>query len=135
MKTVKVIRAMVILGVFSLGVLTSCTKGGKTDRDQVQNFSLIDIEPSYTADEVQYDVKVFFTQPLEEEDALKVFNTDFVQQYGVTAEYLGERRYSFKINNVKRGRSDANIEMVLDGKPFLSGFGLVKKYEETSHDA
>lgn len=121
MKTLKAIRTLVIvLGVLSLGMFTSCTKDGKTNRELVQNFSLIDIEPSYTANEVQYDVKVFFTQPLEEEDALKIFDADFVQKYGVTAEYLGDRRYGFKINNVKRGKVDANIEMVLDGKPLKS---------------
>ena len=122
MRTTKSIRAVaLILGVLSLGFFASCTKSGtKTVKEPVQNFSVIDIEPTYTPDQVQYDVKVFFTQPLEEEDALKIFQSDFVKQYGVTATYIGDRRYNFEIKNIKRGNSDTTIEMVLDGKPLKS---------------
>ena len=124
MKMKNAIRTMVLaLGVLSLGIFSSCTKGPGTKttaQGPVQNFSLIDIDPKYTADEVQYDVKVFFTQPVTDEEALKIFNTDFVKKYDVTASYLGDRKYNFQLNNIKRGNADAEIEMVLDGKPLNS---------------
>ena len=122
MKTLKLSRVFVLfMGVVLLGALASCNQDTKkTSQGQVQNFSLIDVEPNYTADEVQYDVKVFFTQPVEEDEALKIFNPDFVKQYGVTSNYLGDRRYNFQLNNIKRGNRNTTIEMVLDGKPLKS---------------
>ena len=122
MKTMRINRILVIaMGLLLLGTITSCTKGGKKPvRGQVQNFSLIDVTPNYEADNVQFDLTVFFTQPVEEEEALKIFDPDFVQKYEVTSSYLGNRRYNFQVNNVKRGRTDSTIEMVLDGKPLKS---------------
>lgn len=113
---------MLAMGVLLLGLVTSCSKGGgkATSREQVQNFSVIDVTPNYEADQVQYEVKVFFTQPVEEEEALKIFDPEFVKQYEVTPSYLGNRRYNFEINNLKRGRTDTTVEMVLDGKPLKS---------------
>lgn len=122
MKTLKLPRIFVLfMGVVLLCMMASCTKGGKQgSQGPVQNFSLIDVEPNYTADQVQFDVKVFFTQPVEEEEALKIFDPDFVKQYEVTANYLGDRRYNFSLNNIKRGNATTKIEMVLDGKPLKS---------------
>lgn len=118
----KITRALaLVLGVLLFGALASCTKGDKKEAQrQAQNFCLIDVDPNYSADEVQYDVTVFFTQPVEEEDALKIFDNEFVEKYGVTADYRGDRRYVFQVNNIKRGRTDSTIEMVLDGKPLKS---------------
>ena len=114
-------RFLLVAGLLALSCLFSCHQGGKkTTNQQVQNFSLIDVTPSYTADEVQFDVKVFFTMPLEEEEALKIFSSDFVKQYGVKPIYLGDRRYDFQLNPVKRGPRDSTIDMVLDGKPLKS---------------
>lgn len=127
----RITRVLVLaFGVLLLGAFSACTKGGeKAAQGPVQNFSLIDIEPNYTADEVQYDVKVFFTQPVEEEEALKIFNTDFVKQYGVTSNYLGDRRYNFQLNNIKRGKTDSTIEMLLDGKPLKSKSKVSRELE------
>ena len=100
----------------------------------MQNFSLIDVEPTYSADEVQYNAKVFFTMPLEDEDALKIFSSDFVKQYGVTPSYLGDRKYNFQINNIKRGSSDATIEMVLDGKPLKSKSKVTRTLDVCAKD-
>ena len=121
MKTMKKNRVLLLaIGFLTLVCLFSCQKGKKTPAKQVQNFSLIDVVPSYTDDEVQFDVKVFFTLPVEEEDAVKIFSTDFVKQYGVKPTYLGDRKYNFQLNPVKRGSSDTTIEMKLDGKPLKS---------------
>lgn len=122
MKTMKINRILtLVLGVLLLGALASCSNSDKkAAQRQAQNFCLIDVDPNYTADEVQFDVTVFFTQPVEEEEALKIFDADFVKTYGVTANYLGDRRYVFQVNNVKRGNRDTTIEMALDGKALKS---------------
>ena len=122
MKTMKIIRVLaLLLGVLLVGTFSSCDKGGqKTVQQQSQNFCLVDVDPNYSAEEVQFDVTVFFTQPVEEEDALKIFNSTFVEKYGVTSSYLGDRRYSFQINGVQRQKSDSYIDLVLDGKPLNS---------------
>ena len=122
MKTAKVTGILTLfVGMLLLSTISSCNKGPvKGRQQQVQNFSLIEVEPQYTADEVQYDVKVFFTMPLEEEEALKVFSPDFVSKYNVTANYLGDRKYNYHLSNMKRGGRDSSVEMVLDGKPLNS---------------
>lgn len=114
---------VLVLGTLFLGLLAACTKPGETNKPAqgpVQNFSLVDIDPKYTADEVQYDVKVFFTQPVTDEEALKIFKNDFVKQHAVTATYLGDRKYNFQVNNVKRGNSDSTLDLELDGKALNS---------------
>ena len=109
------------VGMVLLLSLGSCNKTErKSGQQQVQNFSLIDVDPIYSSDEVQYDLKVFFTQPLEEEDALKVFTKDFVDKYGVTATYLGDRKYNYHLANIKREDQDRTIQLELDGKPLSS---------------
>ena len=127
---------MLAMGVLLLGAITSCSKGGgkATSREQVQNFSVIDVTPNYEADQVQYEVKVFFTQPVEEEEALKIFDPEFVKQYEVTPSYLGNRRYNFEINNIKRGRTDTSVEMVLDGKPLKSKSKATRDLQVCSKD-
>ena len=127
---------MLAMGVLLLGAITSCSKGGgkATSREQVQNFSVIDVTPKYEADQVQYEVKVFFTQPVEEEEALKIFDPEFVKQYEVTPSYLGNRRYNFEINNIKRGRTDTSVEMVLDGKPLKSKSKATRDLQVCSKD-
>lgn len=135
MKTLKSSRILLLFtGLLLLGIFASCGKGGqgKAQQEQALSFSVIDVEPSYTADEAQFDVKVFFTKPLEEEEALKIFSPDFVSKYGITANYLGDRRFNFQVNNIKRGNSDETIEMVLDGKPLKSKSKATRELEVCS---
>ncbi len=122
MRTAKVTGILTLfVGMLLLSTISSCNKGPvKGGQQQVQNFSLIEVEPQYASDEVQYDVKVFFTMPLEEQEALKVFSPDFVSKYNVTSNYLGDRKYNFHLSNMKRGGKDGSVEMVLDGKPLNS---------------
>lgn len=122
MKTFKWSKNLtLIVGVLAFFALSSCDHGEKKPEQQpVQNFSLIDVEPTYTADEVQYDVKVFFTMPVEEEEALKIFEPEFVSKYSVIPHYLGDRKYNFQVTNIKRGNSDTSIDLVLNGKPLKS---------------
>ena len=109
-----------------LGSLSSCQKGVKTAKEQTQNFSIIEASPTYSTDEVQYDVQMFFTMPVTTEDALKVFDKSFVDRYQVTPSYLGGNKYNFNLSNIKRENQDASIEMVLDGKPLNSSTKISK---------
>ena len=126
---------MTVIGMAALLFFASCDKGGKKmEQQQVLNFSLIDVEPTYSSDEVQYDVLVFFTMPVEEEDALKIFASDFVRNYEVTPHYLGDRKYNFQINNIKRGNQTTTVEMVLDGKPLKSKSKATRSLEICAKD-
>ena len=122
---------MLVLSVILLGAFTfSCSKEGtKTTKEQVQRVHIISVEPNYSEDVVQYDVNVFFTMPLNDEDAIKIFSKDFVSQYNVSATYLGDRKYNFKVNNIKRANKDTSVEMVIDGKPIGSTSKLTRQLE------
>ena len=101
--------------------LPSCDKGKtKGMADRPLNFNVIEVVPSYSADEVRYDVTVFFTKPVNDEDAIKIFDPNFVSKYGVTSTNLGNRKFEFQVNNVKRESDYTTIDMVLDGKPIKS---------------
>ena len=83
-------------------------------------FNVVDVEPNYSADEVRYDVTVFFTKPIEDEEAVKIFDPDFATKHNITTSYLGNRRFEFQVNNIKRGTKHQVFDMVLDGKPIKS---------------
>ena len=121
-KTLGSLMLLIVLVVFA-----SCDKTGKKNNVNRQHFNVVGIESNYETDEVQYDVDVFFTQPVESEKALKLFESSFVEKYGVTASPVNDRRYVFQINNVKRGSSDSNLELVLDGK----ALNVAKKFSQT----
>ena len=122
MKTKSLSRLLTFfVAVALLAGFYSCDNGkDKGMADRPLNFNVTDIVPNYSADEVQFDVTVFFTKPVEDEEAIKIFNPEFVSQYNVTGNYLGNRKYGFQINNVKRGSNFKVIDLVLDGKPIKS---------------
>ena len=111
----------VIVSVVMLAGVSSCNKEIKKGAaERPLNFNVVDVTPNYSADEVQYDVTVFFTKPVEDEDAIKIFDPEFAEKYAVTSTYLGNRKYEFQVNNVKRGPNYKIIDMVLDGKSIKS---------------
>ena len=111
----------IFASVVMLAGLSSCNKEIKKGAaERPLNFNVVDVTPNYSADEVQYDVTVFFTKPVEDEDAIKIFDPEFVEKYNVTSTYLGNRKYEFQVINVKRGPKLKVIDMVLDGKPIKS---------------
>lgn len=112
---------MLFVGVALLAGLSSCDKGnGRNSAERPMIFNVVDIVPNYSADEVQYDITVFFTKPIEEAQAIQIFNPDFVSKYNVTYAYLGNRRFEFQVNNIKRDTKHKVIDLVLDGKPIKS---------------
>ena len=108
------------VAVALLAGISSCDNEKKGIAERPLNFNVIDVVPTYTADEVQYDVTVFFTKPVEEEDAIKIFDPEFVTKHNVTANYQGNRKFDFTINNLKRESNYQVVDMVLDGKPIDS---------------
>lgn len=114
---------MLVMGLVLFGFLASCNKTGTTNvsqQEQSQVFSIYDIEPTFTEDGAQYDVKAFFTQPLSDEEAMKIFEPSFVEKYNVTTSFLGDRKFNFQLNNIQRKDRDSEIEMKLDGKAIKS---------------
>ena len=119
---------MLFVGIVMLVVLPSCNNGSKKGAaERPLNFDVVDIVPNYTADEVQFDVTVFFTKPVDEADAIKIFSPDFVSQYGVTSTPLGNRRFEFQVNNVKRAMKNRVVDMVLDGSSIKSKSKITKQ--------
>ena len=123
---------MLVMGIMLLCGLGSCNKGNdqnpkalgltkaQAQKELAQVFSVYDVEPTFTETNAQYDVKVFFTQPIKEDEAVKIFESSFVKQYDVTSSYLGDRKYNFQLNNIERGKKDTEVKMVLDGSPIES---------------
>ena len=122
MKTKTLSRLFAVLvSVVMLAGVSSCNKEIKKGAaERPLNFNVVDVTPNYSADEVQYDVTVFFTKQVEDEDAIKIFDPEFAEKYAVTSTYLGNRKYEFQVNNVKRGPNYKIIDMVLDGKSIKS---------------
>ena len=112
---------MLFVSLVMLAGLSSCNKEVKKGAaERPLNFNVVDLVPNYFADEVQYDVTVFFTKPIADEDAIKIFDPDFVNKYNVTSTYMGNRKYVYQVNNIKRGPKSKVVDLVLDGKPINS---------------
>ena len=139
MKTSKMTRlAMLVMGIMLLCGLNSCDKNKSQNqnyagltpeeakKELAQVFCVYDIEPSFSETTAQYDVKVFFTQPVNEEEAVKIFQSSFVDKYEVASSYLGDRKYNFQLNNIERGKKDTEIKIELDGDPIQSKTKLNK---------
>ena len=132
--------AMLVMGALFLGLVTSCQKGGsgsgsgsvggtKPGEERKLCFSLFDVEPNYSNEQVQYAIKVLFSNPVSDEDAVKIFKSDFASKYGLTTAYLGDRQYQFQLNDIPRGDSDSRLELVLDGKPLNSKTKVVRNLD------
>lgn len=123
---------MLVMGIMLLCGLNSCDKNKgnvatpEAQKEMAQVFTVYDVEPTFTQTDAQYDVKVFFTQPVSDEDAVKIFESSFVNKYDVTTSYLGDRKYNFQLANIQRKDKDTEIKMELDGKPLQSKTKLTK---------
>ncbi|MCR5645172.1 MAG: hypothetical protein K6F96_02105 [Bacteroidales bacterium] len=133
MRTSKMTRLMMlVMGIMLLCGLNSCDKNKgnvatpEAQKEMAQVFTVYDVEPTFTQTDAQYDVKVFFTQPVSDEDAVKIFESSFVNKYDVTTSYLGDRKYNFQLANIQRKDKDTEIKMELDGKPLQSKTKLTK---------
>ena len=121
---------MLVLGFTLIFSCNSCNKkksadaGSKEGPKQV--FTIYDVEPTFTADGAQYDVKVFFSQPIDDEEAVKIFDPAIVSQYGITTTFLGDRKFNFQLNNIQRASRDSEIRLELDGNPIQSQTKLTK---------
>ncbi len=82
-----------------------------------QNFSLISVIPNYSSDDVNFNLRVAFSNPVDADQALSVFEKSFVNEYGLTANALGNNLFDIQMNNVKRGDRRSSIQVVMNGKP------------------
>ena len=83
-----------------------------------QNFGLVAVIPNYGPnDEVTFNLRIAFSNPVDDEQALSVFENSFVNEYGLTATSLGNNLFDIQMNNVRRGESESNIKLSMNGKP------------------
>ena len=86
-----------------------------------QNFSLAAIEPQCTPkDEMGYRLLVAFAAPVEADDAEKIFDESFRNQYKVQANYLGNNLFEFVLPNLPRKGDDYTIALNLSGDKLKS---------------
>ena len=82
-----------------------------------QNFSLVSVIPNYGADDaVSFNLHVAFSNPVDVDQALSVFESGFKSKYDLKATALGNNLFDIQMNNVQRGDKETNIELVMDGK-------------------
>ena len=82
-----------------------------------QNFSLVSVIPNYGSDdEVTFNLRVAFSNPVDSEQALSIFENGFKNKYDLSATALGNNLFDIQVNNVKRGNSESNIQLVMNGK-------------------
>ena len=148
MKTTKLNRfVMLVIGIMLLCPLNSCNKGDnngtpgaktttsdEAKREIAQVFNIYDVESSFTEEKAQYDIKVFFSQALSEEDAVKIFDPSFVSKYEVTTTDLGDRKFNFQLNDIQRKDKEFEIKVELDGKPINSKTTITKSLTVPAKD-
>lgn len=82
-----------------------------------QNISLVAVIPNYGPnDALSFNLRVAFSNPINNDEALSIFESSFVSKYGVTATALGNNLFDVQVNNVQRGDKETNIELVMNGK-------------------
>ncbi len=86
-----------------------------------QNFSIALLEPLYkSAEKMDCNIRVAFANAIGSEDAVRIFDQLFRDQYHVETNFVGGNTYDFFIQDIDRGSSEKGLEIKLDGKPVES---------------
>jgi len=86
-----------------------------------QSFSLAAAEPVCTSkNAMSYRLRVAFATPVEPEDAEKIFDDSFRNQYKMQTTYVGNNLYEFEVNNLQRNNDDYQVTVTLDGTALKS---------------
>ena len=86
-----------------------------------QNFSLFAVEPVCTSDEeMSYLLGVIFSTPVEQEDAVTIFDDSFFKKYNVQVTELGNNAFAFEVGNLARKDNDYQIAVHLSGEKLNS---------------
>ena len=82
-----------------------------------QNFSLVAQQPICTSNEsMDYNLRIAFAVPVDQDDAINLFDESFRKNHPVEVSFEGNNVYSFKIQGFERKNANYPVHVVLDGK-------------------
>ena len=82
-----------------------------------QAFSLVVVEPLCNDDKtMDYNFIVAFATNIEQEDAVKIFDNEIINNYNLNTKYLGNNAYSFRFKSLERKDADYDIAITMNGK-------------------
>ena len=82
-----------------------------------QNFSLVAQQPICPSNEtMNYNLRIAFAVPIDQDDAIKLFDDAFRKSHPVEVTYVGNNIYDFEIQNFERKDENYDVHVVLDGK-------------------
>ncbi len=83
-----------------------------------QNFSLVTMQPICTSnEEMDYNIRLAFATPIDQSDAVKLFDEAFCKEHPVQVSYIGNNVFDFLVQGLKRENADYQVPVILDGKP------------------
>ena len=83
-----------------------------------QNFSLVTMQPICTSnEEMDYNIRLAFATPIDQSDAVKLFDEAFCKEHPVQVSYIGNNVFDFLVQGLKREKADYQVPVILDGKP------------------
>ena len=82
-----------------------------------QNFSLVAQQPICLSNEtMSYNLRIAFAVPIDQDDAIKLFDDAFRKSHPVEMTYVGNNIYDFEIQNFERKDENYDVHVILDGK-------------------
>ena len=82
-----------------------------------QNFSLVAQQPICLSNEtMNYNLRIAFAVPVDQDEAVKIFDEGFRKSHPVEMTYVGNNVYDFEIQNFERKNENYDVHVVLDGK-------------------
>lgn len=82
-----------------------------------QNFSLVAQQPICKSNEMMdYNLRVAFAVPVDQDDAIKLFDDAFRKSHPVEMTYAGNNVYDFLVQDFERKNEEYDVHVVLDGK-------------------
>lgn len=82
-----------------------------------QNFSLVAQQPICLSNEMMnYNLRIAFAVPVDQTEAVKLFDDTFRKNHPVEVTYAGNNVYDFEVQNFERKNDNYDVHVVLDGK-------------------
>ena len=82
-----------------------------------QNLSLVAQQPLCLSNEtMNYNLRIAFAVPVDQDEAVKMFDEGFRKSHPVEMTYVGNNVYDFEIQNFERKNENYDVHVVLDGK-------------------
>jgi len=82
-----------------------------------QNFSIVTVQPLCNSnDEMSYLMRIAFATPVDQDEAVNLFDESFRKSHPVEVANAGNNVYDFTLQGFKRQDSDYQTDVVLDGK-------------------